>query len=62
MAMYSFSIGFGRVNRSLCYLYNGTETDNRNLAYVDVFTSLEENVSFNIVFDPVPNYSLQYVQ
>ena len=55
---FSFSLGFDRVNRTLCY-NNMTGADSR-LAYVDVFTSFRESVSFNIVFDPVFNYAFQY--
>ena len=60
MHAYSFTIGFDRVNRTLCY--NNMTSVNNSLAYVDVFTSFGENISFNIVFDTVPNYTLQYVQ
>ena len=56
----SFTIDFDRVNRTLCY--NNMTSVNNSLAYVDVFTNFGENVSFNVVFDPVPNYTLQYVQ
>jgi hypothetical protein len=52
-----FTIGFDRVNRTLCY--NNMTSVNNSLAYVDVFTSFGENISFNIVFDTVPNYTLQ---
>ena len=55
----SFTIDFDGVNRTLCY--NNMTSVSNSLAYVDVFTSFGENVSFNIVFDPVPNYTLQYV-
>ncbi|CAI8035215.1 SID1 transmembrane family member 2 [Geodia barretti] len=53
----SFTIDFDGVNRTLCY--NNMTSVSNSLAYVDVFTSFGENVSFNIVFDPVPNYTLQ---
>ena len=55
----SFSIDFDRVNRTLCQQDTSADVDDV-LAYIDVFTSFSENVTFSIVFEPVGNYTFRY--
>jgi hypothetical protein len=53
-----FSIDFDRVNRTLCQQDTSADVDDV-LAYIDVFTSFSENVTFSIVFEPVGNYTFR---
>jgi hypothetical protein len=54
-----FSIDFDRVNRTLCQQDTSADVDDV-LAYIDVFTSFSENVTFSIVFEPVGNYTFRF--
>ena len=55
-----FKSTFQHVNRSLCAIdLTDNTSDTTPLFYVDVFSSSNENISYNISFELVESFSLQ---
>ena len=55
-----FKSTFQHVNRSLCAIdLTDNTSDTTPLFYVDVFSSSNENISYNISFEAVESFSLQ---